>query len=571
MEMIILNILMLVNNSASFKIYQELKQYLLVYDYIPNEVNLAYYYIPMKVLFYYDKKQIIPELDFNMKDFFYSYNIQTDYSYKDLYACKSTANINYLLQIVHNYINNKPLDNNLDTVSWIGNKYIYNNQNRKLYTFNDILELADKIPQADIYLINYLPGAAFVVQFLIAIYLIKKFNAYVLIGGGKNLNNTNPETQLVNAIGHSYLDNKLFKCSGAIGPTVVDFLNNRPFLNSYIDIHEYFKKPWYINLSDFEVSTICENDIYISTSYGCTGHCPYCVGSNLHSFTELESLDYYKDILLYLSKHYPNSRVTFYDTELNRNKDRFNSFIEWLKDNNISNKVNFYINLQYIDDISLDILPHINIGDIRSAFDGIFERFNNRNKYNINKDPYLIKFKQLKDVIKKQKGTLFMNSILFIPGSSDLKKYKEDPMFAEQVAKAHVLYAFDLTFEINMYGLMFNSDMFFNKDKYNIKIVNYENNRFKDLKDIANEVNNIPAFYTYDFTRRDRTHAMHSMLNVWKDNAFLTFDNKLQSNSSREFRYLGYILLNDLIDEYSIHDDVVHFLLKYTKEYQPCL
>ena len=120
----------------------------------------------------------------------------------------------------------------------------------------------------------------------------------------------------------------------------------------------------------------------------------------------------------------------------------------------------------------------------------------------------------------------------------------------------------------------------FTYDKYNIKIYNYQNKKFKDLYDINSAINNIPIFFTHDFTRRDRTAALHEMFKTWKKYDLFTLNNiiskyansRINLTGYKSFKNLnedaylnGYIMLSgyvwkDLFDMYGPNDDVVKYI-----------
>ncbi len=575
-------VVMIIQHATAFKAFNELKQYLYTKDY--NDIDLSYYYLPMRFA-YYKMDWIMPYMHnniINVPDIYNHFNICTDIPQEDLYVCQTTHNIEYLLQITSNFINNKLLDDNLESCSWLHNKTFIQYKKSKLYDTSDFLEVIDDIPKADIYLFSQASFAGEVLQLLLMFSLIKKYNAHVLLGGGENNNPTNPVTILFNQISQYYIGNKLHRCSGDIGPTLINFLNNNEdYLTSYVDIHDYFIKPWKIEFTPYELHEICNNSLYLSTAYGCSGRCPYCVGSNLHSFTSLENLEYYEDIFEYMSENYPNISITFFDTELNKDINRFHKMLEWLIDHNIRNKLNFFINLLRLDNDSLDLMSRVNLGDIRAAFDGIFEYNEHRHiMQNQNEGTWLNILNKLKKIVINQGGNLAFNSVMFVPKSPDLIRYKNEPGLVSNVAMQYVKYASDIALEFNLYDLKLNSDMYFNNDKYNIKIYNYQNKKFKDLYDINSAINNIPIFFTHDFTRRDRTAALHEIFKTWKKYDLFTLNNiiskyansRINLTGYKSFKNLnedaylnGYIMLSgyvwkDLFDMYGPNDDVVKYI-----------
>jgi len=578
-------VIMLVSHAASFKVFNELKQYLYVKGY--NDIDLSYYYFPLRFA-YYDSNYIIPIFpnhNINVPAIYNHHAISTDVPQEELYLCQKLADVvEYLLQITSNFINNRPLDYNLESCSWTHSKKFVQYKKSKIYDASDILSIVDNIPKADIYLFTHAENASAVVQYLLIFNLIRKYNSHVLLGGGENLNYNNPETILLNKISENYLDNKLHKCSGDIGPTLINFLNNKEYSTSYVDIHDYFIKPWVVDFTPYELHEICGDTLYLSTVYGCSGRCPYCVGSNLHPYTSLENLEYYKDILEYISDVYPEVSITFFDTELNRDKDRFNTMLEWLIQHNIKNKLSFFINLSRLDKDSLNLIKQINVNCINSAFDGMFEYNVHRHSISTQDEFSIINnLDSLKKIVLNQGGTLAFNSVMFIPNSLDLLRYRDDPSFVTNVAMQYVKYASDLALDFNLYDLKLNSDMYFNKDKYNIKVFNYQNKKFKDLHDIDDAINNIPIFFTYDLPRKERTRILHQMFMVWKKYDFLTlnnimsrcFDNKYKSNFTgyKSYKKLdedmninGYIelasyVLQDMLDMFGPNDDIVQYIM----------
>jgi len=554
---------MFVNNASTFKVYQELKQYMYVKDCL-NDIDLSYYYLQTRKPYFLDNNgYIYPRLEYNTSGIHRYFFGKDD---KLAYTITDNTTVDYLLQMVDNYINNRDISYNLANQSNMNSDKLCDSITKKVITFSDFEKSLNKIPEADLYLISIHTEPLSILQYILAIYLLKKYkNCHILIGGGRNANIDNPETILINKIGESYFDNRLHRCAGAIGPTVFNFINNKDYDSCFIDIKEYFEKPWNISLTNYEVNTVCDNEMYLSTSYGCPNRCAYCSGCCSHPHTYLDNLEYYGDILRYLSSTYPQCKLVLFDNELNDDLERFKKSLYWLTNNEIKNPFMFFINLYPLDDETLSLLYKVNIGRLTTSFDGMFERLPYR-KYNIDTDPKMTMFNRVRQLAWDKGADFGITSILFVPGSPDIERYKTDESFVKTIAMNHLLYFRKAVIRIFFYQLYLNSLMYFNRDYYGIKVINYNNTKFKHLDKISNELEQLPIFYTInDLLRYEKINILHKIFSYWYKYGNVLFN--LNTFSKFELIRIMYSVMDDIRDIYGEHDEIYKFIHNNAKEY----
>ncbi len=556
------DILMFVHNASTFKVYQELKQYFLIKNYLDN-INLNYCHLPLlNDPCYVDKAGYIhSRLGYNNANKLYKYFFN---SYNDeAYPFIGTTTINYLLQMIDNYINKRDISYNLIYQSNIESETLFDAKTKEKITFSEFEKSLNRIPKADVYLLTIQNEPIHLFQYILVIYLLKTYpKCHVFIGGGRNVNIYTPENVLLNKIGQSYFGNRLHRCGGDIGPTVFNFLNNKDYNNCYMNIEEYFEKPWIINLSKHEVETICDNTIYLSTSYGCPNKCAYCSYCCAHPYTMINSLEYYNDILKYLNNTYPNCKIILFDNELNDNLEKFKTFLKWIITNNIKNPFLFYINLYPLDEEALSLLYKINIGRITTSLDGMFENLPYRKNNVMNS---MTIFNKLKALALNKNAIFNITSILFVPGSPNLEKYKTDDSFIKDIALKHLLHFGNATVEIYPHELQMNSLMYLNTDYYGIKTINYDNVKFKHFTEIATELEQLPLFYTVDnFSRYDRAVTLYKIFSYWYK--YENILQKVQAYEKSEFADILYYAIDDIQNIYG-NDNVYMFINNIIKRF----
>jgi len=531
---------MFVNNGYTYKIFNEAKQYLNVKDLL-HSIDFNYIHLPFRYIQYVDKyNNIIPELRFDVRKLCDYFNIEDT----NQYAMATTPCIDYVMQMIVNYKSGNPLYYNLDNCSWVGTDKLYDVANNNVISFESLNTYFDSIEKADCYLIHMEDEALNVVLIMLAIFLIRKYNATVLIGGTKNNNDSNPLLQLMNHISSDYLDNKLIMCTGFIGPAIESYITYKNEYNDQHDISLYFTKPWNIKLSNKELN-ICQNKIFLSLSYGCTRACSSCNAGNLCSPSYLDSLEGYNDVLKYLGQHYPNIEVILMDYEINRDPDRFKTMLNYIIDHQLNNKFTFNINLNKLDNETIDLLKYINLNRI------VTECNNYLNNSAISK------LSLLKQICKD----MFIGIFLFEPAFANL--YKDDTYI--NIITNLIIFNLDCNIKIYPFELELNSNVFKYKDSFNVDTYNY--NLVNDNLSIeTNEyMHNVPIFYQYSIQRDKRTELIYKLLR-----RVLRYDeilNKCLTSSLQNITDLAYSVSNDILFYYGYNDVVYHSVVDLTSKY----
>ena len=90
-----MNIIMFVNNASTFKVYQELKQYMYVKDCL-NDIDLSYYYLQTGKPYFLDNNgYIYPRLEYNTSGIHRYFFGKDD---KLAYTITDNTTVDYLLQ-----------------------------------------------------------------------------------------------------------------------------------------------------------------------------------------------------------------------------------------------------------------------------------------------------------------------------------------------------------------------------------------------------------------------------------------------------------------------------------------
>lgn len=557
------NIIMIVNNASTFRIYQELKQYMYVKGCL-NTINLSYYYLQTgKPYFLSSNGYTYPQLDYDTNGI-YKYFFGTNN--RQACAIIDAVTIDYILQMIDNYINNRNISYNLAQQSHMNSDALCDAITKDINTFSDFEQSLNKIPKADMYLISIDNEPLSILQYILITYLLKHYdNCHILIGGGRDIDSNNPETILINKISESYFDNRLHKCTGAIGPTVLNFLDNKDYSHCFMDIKEYFEKPWNISLTNYEVNTICENEVFLAMSYGCPDKYVYRGGCYTQSYTYLDSLEYYKDILQYLNSMHPQCKITLFGNELNDNLDTFKKILCWIISNNIKNPFTFFINLQSLDDETLYLLYKINIGRLTTSFDGMFERLP-YDQYDVDINSRITAFNKIKQLGKDKNIIVNVKSILFVPGSPDIKRYKTDKSFIKNIAMKHLLYSKESEVTMTPLRIYLNSLSYFNKIYCDINVINYNNHKFKHLDKISDELEQLPLFYTINnLPRYEKVEALYKIFLYWHRYENILFN--LNKSSVFKLIRIMYSIMDDIRDMYGEHDEIYKFIHNNAKEY----
>lgn len=531
-----MKVLVLITDSAGYKSYLELKNYL---HYNNTNVELNYHYINADLddikfdssNFIGVKSRLVEafegEDEILSKYYDACFNIKKKYGY----AIARTMFIKSFLIVLKNYINNtKYLLDNLDTGEYLTTIKYKNYEN-----YIEFENQYDKIPEADLYILSDRNGACnsalLTIQLSIILYLHRKYKySHIIIGGGRNNTKNNPITNIFNAIGSNYVEGQLEFCVGDIGSVISNYINEVNYNHSYgMNKSEVLN----LDISEYEMEYVLKNEFGISFSKGCINNCPFCIGHNSSRFDIINNFDIYTKYFTYLNQKYPNVNINIFDNEINHTKGYFTKFMNYILKLNVNNPITIFLDVKMITpedivlmkqyknlnlSISADYLDIDNKIDIVKNFNTMYKQLKNNN-INVKKIYIVANIPNFKTINNKDFIEIFKTSY----GNSIYEDYR----------------------------LEFSSDMYIYSKDYNITF-SYYNNTDKDFINIEKELNALPImYYRNDYNRKELLNEKYKLLNKLNGYLLLINRSKLYGNNLIESLVFNCYLYKDLIDNKS--------------------
>jgi len=543
-----MNILFIITDSSGYKTYLELKNYL--YN-LNSNVNLSYYYIDANIddikfdsNNYYNMNKSLTDAfegeDEILSKYYYDYyKINKSFGY----AIARTIFIPSALIVIENYLNKeKYLLSNINTGEYLTsikfNKYENNIVFEQQY---------NNIPYADLYLLSERNGACnsalLTIQLSLMFYLHRKYkNSKIIIGGGRNNTINNPIVNLINSIGLNYADKQIEYCIGDIGPVVHNYINNCNY-NYVYGMNK--NKVLDLNITEYEMSSILNNNFGISFSNGCINNCPFCIGHNISRFDIIDDIDMYKPYFNYLANNYPYTNINIFDNEINHTEGYFAKFMNYILNLDMNNPITIFLDLKMITDDDIQLIKQYKNLKLNVSADYL----DTSNKIDIVNNFKLI-YKKLMN------NNININKIYMVANIPNFKIINNND-FIE---------IFKLSYNINIYEdfrLEFSSDLYINANKYGIDFYNY-NNIDKKFNAINNELHNIPIiYYRQDYDRQSLVNEKYKLLYKLKPYLNLINKNIIKSNNLiNSLAVSSYVYKNLIEDKNSKLDNLVYNYVK---------
>lgn len=490
-----MKILMFLTDFATYKTYLDLKNYL--YNNNCIDIELNYYYF--NFLF------ANPYKHNNQKYLLYPDNHLTHYiehEYTDRengFLIQYTMFMESFMSILKNFINSKEDLLDIDTNNLFMNNIEWFNMfnpfmNKDIFS-NELI----KIPKADIYLISSRLGfrnfAALTVETALALYLIRKYNSKVFIGGGAVNDYNNIIPNFINSVGKEYTNGQLEYIVGTIGINIYNYIKGYEYQNKRSPIERNVLP---LKFNNYELSKYFDNSFAIELIRGCTQCCPYCCNSIINKYDKID-IQVYDNWFKYFSNNFPSTHLYFYAPEINTNKIYFDNILDYLINNNIKNPLSFYINIIKITDEQIDKLSQLNIFELSCGLDLLFDNVSYKHYHlneTINKLDKIVKLCQEKNV------EFHVYLVANVP------KYKR--VNYDNYKDIFIKYYNVISY--SEYVLMLATNIFYNSAKYGISYIYYQN-RYKELNDISKLINTIPVIYfREDLTRTELVNMKYEIL-----------------------------------------------------------
>lgn len=540
---------MFVMDSSSHKTYLDLKNYLYNHNYLDN-VDLSYFYFNYQNAHCYNIKKYNTKAHLHITK-----DIESDYTKNKYgYIMTFTLFVEALMSILKNYINGK--DNLLDienpdkltlnTIEW--NTFFGHIMSHE--KFNTIV---NSIPKSDIYCItnrlDTVNTASIAVEVALALYLIRKYNSKVFMGGGSFNQANNIFVELINAIGKEYTNGKLEYLVGTIGINIYNYLQGYEYQNKRSPIERSFAP---LDIPQHDMIQYFHNQFHVELIRGCRHKCLYCCNGFINNFDRVD-IAVYKDYFQYLNTHYPQAIIYLFAPEMNTDKDYFINVCRYLHEN-VVNPISLYVNMSLLDDEELDWLLKLNICEIKFSIDGISEKNGNRKYNNLSKiNYYLSVFQKL----KREKGIdVYSYIVANIPGHplTNWNAYKEYFINYPDILAYSEFYIFTST------------DYFYNPQKYGISFL-YFQNRYKELSAISDIISKIPVMYfRNDVNRKELVNMEYDILRHMKKQIFIDMcKSGMRANSNIYFTLGQMCHLYPDLDLIDTHDKILDdYIISFT-------
>lgn len=543
-NVLIINILMFLMDFSSYKTYLDLVNYL--YN-NKLDVKLDYYYFNYKyVNAHHNTNNSI------MSPIHTTRYMENDYTTEKYgYNMTHTRFVESFMSVLKNYINNKDdlldIDNPdnlyLNNIEW----YDDIGTNTHKLSKEDFNVKINDIPYADIYLITSRQGnhstACLSVELALALYLIRKHNSKVFIGGNHYNQLNNMVANLINAVGREYTNDKLEYLIGTIGINVYNYIKGYEYQNTWSQIERQTKD---LAQSDLD-NRILGDEFMIELIRGCKNRCVYCSNPILNSKYDIVPIETYHQWLNLLNNNL-NYTVHLMAPEINTDNEYFIHTLKYIINNNLNNKFQFYLNINCITDEQISLIKHVNINDINIGIDLLFDGAK-YNKYNNMStiDNVMNCIDKLLELNAHISMFMVANVPMFLPVTFNqykdiFKKYHEFINWSE--------------FQIPPV-----TDYIHNPSKYGIRYI-YYNNRYKELSSIDKYISKLPVMYfRTDLNRKEMVNNKYDILKNMTN--VLLF----QSNNVAFLFSLVHDILSDLdlVDNHNYMLD--KFIINYSNKY----
>lgn len=175
---------MFITDFSSYKTYLDLKNYLYNNNYLDN-IDLDYFYFDYTNAHSYHIEKYNTIAHIHLTKLIESVYTQKQYGYVFLYSMF----IESLMSVLKNFITGKDDLLDIDNIDRLALNYIeWNITLGSTMTKEQFNQTLDNIPYADIYLISnrldMLNTASNTIEMALALYLIRKYNSKVFVGGG---------------------------------------------------------------------------------------------------------------------------------------------------------------------------------------------------------------------------------------------------------------------------------------------------------------------------------------------------------------------------------------------------
>ena len=527
-------ILMLITDFSSYKTYLDLKNYLYNNNCL-DDIDLDYFYFNYTNAHSYhiEKHNTIAHIHLTRQ-------IENEYTNKKYgYVFLYSMFVESLMSVLKNYVAGKTDLLDIDNTSKLYMNCIeWNTTLCSTMTKEQFSITFDNIPHADIYLISdrldMLNTASITLETALALYLIRKYDSKVFIGGGHFNETNNILVELINAIGREFTNGKLEYLVGTIGINIYNYLKGYEYQNKRSPIERNVLP---LNFTKAEMANFFDNSFAIELIRGCNQHCPYCCNSVINKFDRVNIFVYDK-YFKYLNEHNPGATIYLYAPELNTNKEYFIKTCEYIFEN-VKNPLSFYVNIDKIDDEQLKWLLQLNLSEIKFSIDGLFDKTKYRKWDNLSKIySYLDRLQQL----KTEKS---INVFSYIVANAPCYSLVDWKNYQDIFLKYHDI------LQYSEFYLLTSVDYFHNPQKYGISFEYYKN-RYKELSAIREVIERVPVLYfREDINRKELINMKYDILRHMKKQIFIdmcgikqnTSINFILSQMCHVYTYL------DLIDE----------------------
>ena len=489
-------ILMFLTDYMSYKTFLDLKNF--IYNKNDSNIELEYQYFNYTCTYLY-KSQILPYLFYPTNEI--SSNIEKTISSKHGgFVIQYTMFMESFMFMLINFLKNKE-----DLLNITASNWLFPNIGEWLGKFNKsnektiLLQNLNKIPKADIYLISSRHGfknfITLTIETALALYLIRKYNSKVFIGGGSINEYDNPIIKLINAVGKEYTNGQLEYVIGTIGINVYNYIKGYEYQNKRTPIERNVLP---LNIAKNEMIDYFNNNFTMELVRGCTQRCPYCCNSYINMYDKVD-INIYDNWFNYLSNNFPSTHLYFYAPEINSDSKYFDNILDYLINNNIQNPLSFYLNIIKITDEQIDKLTKLNIRTLNFALDLLFDNVSYK-QYDSDKIS-----KKIDKILQLQKN----NTIIYAYIVANVPKYAQ----IEYIKYKEIFNKYKDIIQYSEFVLFISTNIAKYPQKYGMSFEYYKN-LHKELLSIENIINQVPIMYFREDTNREQIiNTKYNILN----------------------------------------------------------
>ena len=301
------------------------------------------------------------------------------------------------------------------------------------------------------------------------------------------------------------------------------------------------------------MSNYLNNQFAIELVRGCTQRCPYCCNPTISAYDNVD-ISVYEQWLDYLNKNYPDTIIYIFAPEVNTNKEFFIRILKYIIAHKIKNYFSFYINLSKIDDEQISLLSKINLIELKTSIDNLFDKQTNKiwQEFNI-LDKYI---KELKNILRHKKAKLQLYIIANAPGYKAITWKRYSKIFQNY---------YDIICYSEFY-IYSSTPYFYNPAKYGLEYIYYQN-RYKELSAISNCINKIPVMYfRNDISRKELVNMKYEILKNMRKELMLELSGALTNIRPINFNFL-LVLLNQVYPDIDLVSNRDKQIDKYITNY----